>query len=305
MIDVAEPWLTATVSDAAHGLPQAIYLQLAAVIRASTGTELGEDGLCLMWNRLRPRLAELGCISFAAYLALVQRSPSERDHMVERMCTHETRFFREPEHFAWISEQLAPSWRAQADRGMRARRVRAWSAACSSGEEPFTLAMVLRSALPIAEGWAIEVVATDVSRAVLAQAQTATWPIERAAAIPPALLRAYMLRGFDDREGTFRARPELRALVSFRQHNLVDHPPADLGDFDLVMCRNVLIYFPRDEHAAVVGRLLERLPAGGHLIVGHAESLLGKRRDLVGVEPTIYRYQPRSRRRSTRRSTRG
>src|SRR5215467_3905076 len=135
MIEVAEPWLTATISDTAHGLPQAIYLQLAAILRRTTGTELGDDGLCLMWNRLRPRLAELGCISFAAYLALVDSSPSERDRMTELMCTHETRFFREPGHFAWIADQLAPSWRAQADRGMRARRVRAWSAACSSGEE--------------------------------------------------------------------------------------------------------------------------------------------------------------------------
>ena len=300
MTEVAEPWLIATVSDAAHGLPTAIYLQLAAVVRGVTGVELGDDGLCLMWNRLRPRLAELGCIPFAEYLALVQRSPAERDRMAELLCTHETRFFREPEHFAWITDALAPAWRAQADRGMRARRVRAWSAACSSGEEPFTLAMVLRGALPAAEGWAVEVVATDVSKAVLAQAQTATWPMDRAAGIPPALLREHMLRGFDRCEGTFRARPELRALVSFRQHNLLDHPPAELGDFDLVMCRNVLIYFPRHEHGEVVGRLLERLPAGGHLIVGHAESLLGVRRDLKGVEPTIYRYQPRSRRRSTR-----
>jgi chemotaxis protein methyltransferase CheR len=300
MTEVAEPWLSATVSDATHGLPEAIYLQLAAIVRQVTGTELGDDGMLLMWNRLRPRLAELGCIPFAAYLSLVQRSAAERDRMAELLCTHETRFFREPEHFTWIAETLAPAWRDKAERGLRAKRVRAWSAACSSGEEPFTLAMVLRSALPAAEGWAVEVVATDVSRAILAQAEIATWPMDRAAAIPPALLREHMLRGFDRCEGTFRARPELRALVSFRQHNLLDHPAAELGEFDLVMCRNVLIYFPRHEHAAVVGRLLERLPAGGHLIVGHAESLLGVRRDLKGVEPTIYRYQPRGRRGSTR-----
>jgi chemotaxis protein methyltransferase CheR len=280
-------------------LPPAIYVQLAAIVRDSTGLELGDDGLRLMWNRLRPRLVELGCASFAAYLAQVQRSPSERDRMAELLCTHETRFFRDPAHFAWIADHLAPVWRAEADRGKRARRVRAWSAACSSGEEPYTLAMVLRDALPLAAGWSIEILATDVSRAVLAQAQTATWPIDRASAIPPALLREHMLRGFDRCEGTFRARPKLRELVSFRRHNLLDHPPAEIGEFDLVMCRNVLIYFPRLEHAAVVGKLLERVPAGGHLIVGHAESLLGVRGDLDGVAPTIYRHRPaRGRRRS-------
>lgn len=301
MIELAEPWLTATTTDVAYGLPHTVYAQLAGIARRNTGLELGDDGLCLMWNRLRPRLAELGCIPFSAYLALVENSAIERDRMTELLCTHETRFFREPQHFAWIGDALAPAWRAQADRGLRARRVRAWSAACSTGEEPFTLAMVLRGALPLAEGWTVEVVATDVSRSVLAQAQAATWPIDRAAAIPPPLLREHMLRGFDRCEGTFRARPELRALVSFHRHNLLDHPPADLGEFDLVMCRNVLIYFARHEHTAVVGRLLERVPAGGHLIVGHAESLLGVRRDLRGVEPTIYHYQPRQRCGSTRR----
>jgi chemotaxis protein methyltransferase CheR len=301
MIELAQPWLTATVSDAAYGLPVAIYAELAAIARQTTGLVLGDDGLQLVWNRLRPRLAELGCIGFADYLATVKASPSERALLAELLCTHETRFFREPGHFAWIGDQLAPRWRDAARAGRRARRVRAWSTACSSGEEPFTLAMVLRHSLPLADGWTIEVVASDVSRAVLAQAQAATWPIDRAAAIPPELLRDYMLRGFDDREGTFRARPELRALISFRQHNLLDPPAAELGEFDLVMCRNVLIYFPRAEHGTVVGRLLEATRPGGHLIVGHAESLIGVRGDLQGVEPTIYRYQPQRARRGSRR----
>lgn len=292
MIEAGQPWLLATLGDPAYGLDLAIYLELAAIVRQTTGLTLGDDGQHLMWSRLRPRLAELGCLPFVDYLALVRGSASERVVMAELLCTHETRFFREPEHFAWITGHLAPAWRAEAARGLRERRVRAWSAACSTGEEPFTLAMVLHQALPRDEGWAIEIVATDVSRPVLAQAATATWPIDRAAAIPPALLYEYMLRGFDEREGTFRARPELRAMIGFRQHNLLDHPPADLGTFDLVMCRNVLIYFHRRDHAALVGRLLERVPAGGHLIVGHAESLLGLREDLLGVEPTVYCHQP-------------
>jgi chemotaxis protein methyltransferase CheR len=290
MIEVTHPWWEARPSDAMYGLPVAIYAELAAIARQTTGLALGDDGLQLVWSRLRPRLAELGCISFPEYLARVRASAGERAVMSELLCTHETRFFREPQHFAWIAGTLAPQWRAQAERGLRSRRIRAWSAACSTGEEPFTLAMVLRQALPHHEGWTIEVIASDVSRAVLARAAAATWPIERAAAIPPALLHEHMLRGFDDCEGTFRARRELRALVSFRQHNLVDHPPAELGDFDLVMCRNALIYFQRREHAALVGRLLERVPADGHLIVGHAESLFGLRDDLESVDPTIYRH---------------
>jgi chemotaxis protein methyltransferase CheR len=292
MIEVTQRWLDASLSDAAYGLPITVYLQLAAIVRQATGLELGDDGLPLMWNRLRPRLAELGCVPFSEYLARVRASAAERAIMAELLCTHETRFFREPEHFAWIGAALVPRWRAEARDGARPRRVRAWSAACASGEEPFTLAMVLREALPRDEGWEIEVVATDVSRPILAQAAAATWPIERAAAIPAALLCAHMLRGFGDREGTFRARPELRALVRFREHNLVDHPPLELGEFDLVMCRNVLIYFHRRDHAAVAGRLLERVAPDGHLIVGHAESLLGLRADLVSVAPAIYRHQP-------------
>jgi chemotaxis protein methyltransferase CheR len=292
MIDGAAPWLTPTPSDPGYELPLAVYLQLAAVVRQTTGLDLGADGMSLVWNRLRPRLAELGGLPFADYLTRVRGSADERAVMAELLCTHETRFFREPEHFAWIAHQLAPAWRTQAAHGLRGRRVRVWSAACSSGEEPFTLAMVLHQALPRDELWTIEIMATDVSRPILAQAQTATWPIERAAAIPPALLGEHMLRGFGACEGTFRARPELRAVVRFCHHNLLEHPPAELGDFDLVMCRNVLIYFNRQDHAALVGRLLERVPAGGHLIVGHAESLIGVRQDLEGVQPAIYRYQP-------------
>lgn len=289
----------AGIDDVVHGLPFTLYTALAGLARRLIGLTLDPagGGRQLMWSRLRPRIAELGCGTFAAYLTHLERDAGERQRFAELLCTHETRFYREPEHFTFLAETLAPAWRASAAAGRRARRVRVWSAACSTGEEPFTLAMVLRQALPAEQGWAIEVLATDVSTRVLEHAAGATWSMDRAGAIPPSQLRQHMLCGFGDRTGTFRANAELRSVVRFHPHNLLDSPPGGFGSFDVVMCRNALIYFPRAEHAALAGRLLERLVPGGHLMVGLAESLTGMRSDLHGVQPSVYRYVPPGERR--------
>jgi chemotaxis protein methyltransferase CheR len=252
------------------------------------GIWLSQVKRALLVGRLSRRLRELGGLSFGAYLRRAQEDEGERVRLLDSLCTHETHFFREPRHFEFLEREVLPRWRARGDTGSgEGRRVRVWSAGCSTGEEPFSLAMVLRHHLPVEEGWDIQILATDLSTRVLEQARQTLWPVERAGEIPKHYLRAYMLRGVGSQEGKMKAAPELRALVRFQRVNLNDGDGL-AGRFDLVFCRNVLIYFDAASKARVVERLLGHLSPHGLLFLGHAESLTGLGWRVGTVMPTVY-----------------
>jgi chemotaxis protein methyltransferase CheR len=212
--------------------------------------------------------------------------------MLDLVTTNETHFFREPQHFQFLEQQVFPAWTAAAAAGRRPRRVRAWSAACSTGQEVYTLAMLLLEHFPAAEGWDVRVTGTDLSTRVLETARAGMWPLHLAAEIPTPYRKKYMLRGTAAREGTMAAGAELRAVVDFRRMNLMD---ASYGaaDCDLVFCRNVLIYFDPETRARVVERLAERLAPGGFLFLGHAEALNAATPRLRRVHPAIFRHAER------------
>jgi chemotaxis protein methyltransferase CheR len=257
-----------------------------ALVNREAGIWLSPVKKALLVGRLARRLRELGITSYAEYYERVTSDPMERTKMVDAICTNETHFFREPRHWEYLAGVVYPAWQEQATAGQRERRVRVWSAACSSGEEPYSIAMSLLTAFP--SGWALEVLATDLSTKILDRARAATWPLGKAAEIPEPYLKAFMLKGFGSYEGTMRAGPEIRALIKFQQLNLNgdDWPPA--ASFDLVFCRNVLIYFDRVTKERVVSRLLDRLTPTGHLFLGHAESLGGFTDRVRTVIPTVY-----------------
>lgn len=240
----------------------------------------------LIAGRLQRRLRALGIAGYAEYVKLALSDAFEETRMLECLCTHETSFFREPQHFELLQRQVLPSWRAQAEEGARPRRLRALSAGCSSGEEPFSLAMLLADALP---GWSVDILAGDVSPRVLEKAAQAEWQVERAKQIPDPLRRRYMLRGVGEHAGVMRASSELRALVRFRELNLGAPSHPGLGQFDLIFCRNVLIYFDAASKERALRTLLTHLVPGGLLFVGHAESLSGFGDALQTVIPTVYR----------------
>ncbi|HYB72678.1 MAG TPA: protein-glutamate O-methyltransferase CheR, partial [Candidatus Sulfotelmatobacter sp.] len=199
-----------------------------------------------------------------------------------------THFFREPQHFDFLQHQVIPEWVAQAAPGQRSRRVRVWSAACSTGEEPYSLAMTLLDQLPPSAGWEIEILATDLSTRALDQARAALWPVEKAGEIPPQYLKRYMLRGARTQEGKMKAGPAIRSLIRFQRLNLsADHYPVT-GPFDLIFCRNVLIYFDPDLRGRVIRRLLHHLEPTGYLFLGHAETLNGVSEQVRNVLPTVY-----------------
>jgi chemotaxis protein methyltransferase CheR len=264
-----------------------------SLIRKEAGINLSSAKKALLVGRLSRRLRELGLRSFGAYHRFVtEEDPSELTRMLDCICTNETQFFREPAQFEYLRDHVVPEWRGQAAAGARAKLARVWSAACSTGQEPYSLAMLLLDQLPPDTGWELEILATDLSTRALETAREATWPVSKASEIPPAYRQRFMLKGVRSQEGQTRAAPAIRNLVSFHRMNLSDESYPALGPFDAIFCRNVLIYFDAASKARVVNRLLDLLAPTGYLFLGHAESLNGLTDRARSVGPTIYQLVP-------------
>ena len=269
------------------------FRMLQQLIYLEAGIHLSDAKKALVSGRLTRRVRALGCRDFTAYYQHVEANHDERTSMLDCISTNETRFFREPKQFEFLEEIALPQWRALGDSGRIPKRIRAWSAACSTGEEPYTLAMVLAVHFPAAEGWSVEILASDLSTRVLAAARDGVWPVERSNDIPGRLRKTYMLRGIRSEEGRMRAHPSLKSMIDFRRINLNhDFDRRDngtLGMFDLIFCRNVLIYFNRDSKEGVIQRLLRHLSPSGLFFLGHSESLTASSYGMEHAGPTVYR----------------
>nr|WP_244237122.1 CheR family methyltransferase [Corallococcus llansteffanensis] len=281
-----------------HALPPALshaeLMLFQHLVETETGIHLSAAKNALVANRLSRRLRELGLGSFAAYHAYVttRGNEAEKVRMLDSLCTHETSFFREPRHFELLRDHILPEWAAAGAKAQRPRSIRVWSAGCSTGEEPYSLAMTLLEAFPRGSGWNLEIVATDLSTWAVQRAEQGLWSQERARTIPPLLLRKYMLKGVRSQEGLMTAGPELRSVMRFDRANL--HVPATWpgGTFDLIFCRNVLIYFGTEARVRVIQGLLQRLPTTGYFFLGHAESLIGITAAARSVSANVYTPRP-------------
>ena len=266
------------------------FRQLRQLIYELAGIHLPDSKRSLVEARLSRRLRDLGMRNYEEYCALVAapENEAERVLMLDSITTNETHFFREVKHFDFLEQVAFPRWTALAESGARPRRLRVWSAACSTGEEPYTLAMCMLTAFPPDSGWHLDVFASDLSTRVLRRAHAATWPIDKAKEIPERHLKRFMLRGFGEHEGELRCGPELRKLVRFSRVNLSAPPFEIVGQLDLIFCRNVLIYFDAASRAKVIDSLIDRLSPTGYLVVGHSESLHNVTRRVSLVAPGIY-----------------
>ena len=255
------------------------------LIQKESGIYLAPAKKALLVGRLSKRLRALELPSFEEYYRRIvtEDDRAERIEMLDCVSTNETHFFREPRQFEFLERQVIPAWKR---RGPGPLRI--WSAGCSTGEEPFSLAMLLRHHFPPCSGRRIEILGTDISTRVLARAQAAVWPIERAREIPLSYRRAFMLRGTASQEGRMKAGPELCEIVRFERLNLNDERYPVRGPFDLIFCRNVLIYFPAETKRRVIHRLLDALAPDGLLFLGHAESLNALTDRVATVVPTVY-----------------
>src|ERR1051326_3887137 len=260
------------------------------LVHGAAGIALSESKRALVVRRLANHIASLGLSSFEEYTALVRAddSGSELIELLDLIATNETHFFREPAHFDFLEQRVYPLWLEQARKGERSRVIRVWSSACSTGQEPYSLAMQLLSKFPASDGWSIELLATDVSTRALATAASAVWSLDKAHEIPPHFLKRYMRRGVGEQLGKMRASEELRGAVRFLRVNLTDEHYPVSGSFDLIFCRNVLIYFTPEGRASVIDKLTKRLATDGLLFVGHAESLHAHRAQLHPLMPTVY-----------------
>jgi chemotaxis protein methyltransferase CheR len=267
----------------------ALFQKFQKLIYAETGIWLGSSKTALLCGRLFRRLRELEITSLKEYYGHVSQPEQheERARMIDAITTNETRFFREPRQFDFLVQTVFPRWKSEAEHGPRPKRLRIWSAGCSSGEEPYTLAMLLTAHLPI-EDWDVRIVATDISNRVLEKASKGIYPIARASELPRDMLHTFMLRGSGVREGEMKVKVELQRMIDFRRLNLNEETNLPEGPFDAIFCRNVLIYFDAASKQRVVTKLIRHLVANGLLLVGHAENLTNLTNELRSLESTIY-----------------
>ncbi len=282
--------LSSGTNSAMPTVSSALFDQFRNLIHCETGIWLGNSKTALLCGRLSRRLRALGMDSLAEYYSFVSDPDQqhERALMIDAITTNETSFFRENLHFSFLTQSVFPIWHRQADAGRRPRKIRIWSAGCSSGEEPYSLAMLLANSFPSTEGWETRVLATDISRRMLATAREGIYDISNSRAIPPDFLRKYMLKGSASQEGSMRVAREIRKLVEFEFLNLNRRPYPISESFDAIFCRNVLIYFNAASKNRVVEGLLEHLSPSGLLFSGHAESLCGVNSRLLPILPTVY-----------------
>ena len=256
-----------------------------------TGIALGPHKRHLLRARLGRRLRAHGFATFSEYYQYLMdpaaEGAGELRAFINAITTNKTDFFREPHHFQYLSGLWAQTRRVEGDRAGR-RRLRVWSAACSSGEEAYTLAMVLSEARLVPPLWDTRILASDIDTNVLAQAENGVYAMERTAPVPRDLLHRYFLHREGPEGNEVRVRPELQQLLTVRRINLAEPAWPIRIRFDVIFCRNALIYFDRAMQKAILERLVGLLEPGGLLFLGHAESVFGLIDGLAHLGNTIY-----------------
>ncbi len=264
---------------AAVVLQEKEFAQFRDLIYRIAGISMSPAKKPLVTSRLAKRLTHYRLASYGEYFQMITAAngKTELQIAVDLLTTNETHFFREPKHFDFLRQHILPARKP-------GKTLRIWSAACSSGEEPYSIAMLLDEVLGHGP-W--EIVASALSLRVLEKARNGLYPIERMMEIPSSYLSNCCLKGTGTQEGTLLIEHKLRERVQFMQYNLTEAPPK-LGEFDVIFLRNVMIYFDQETKRQVVKRLLSLLRPGGHFMVGHSETLNGITEDLRPVQPAVY-----------------
>jgi len=266
-------------------LSPASFAKLARFVTRELGIKMPDAKLPMVQSRLVRRTRELGFDSvdqYAEYFFNSADAAEERVHFINAITTNKTDFFREPGHFDYLSATVLPAF--EGGRGFRV-----WSAGCSSGEEPYTLAMVLAEFAIQSRGFDFSILATDISTRVLERAEAGIYDESLISPVPPVLRGRYLLRSKQPGRKQVRIVPELRRRITFQRLNFMDSYYATNGSFDAIFFRNVMIYFDRKTQEDVVNRMCRSLRGGGYLFVGHSESLAGLDLPLLPAGPAIYR----------------
>ncbi len=278
--------MTFAGATAEEGLSTRDFARLCKLIYIETGIFLSPEKKTMVEVRLKRRLRALNMATYAEYCGFAFGSKGMKEELIsliDVITTNKTDFFREPLHFEFLAKKALPEL-AASDRSFVI-----WSAGCSSGEEPYTLAMVLSEYAREHPGFRFRILASDISTAVLRKAEAGIYSSECVAPIPLALKHKYLLRSRDSASSRVRIAPELRTLIEFRRLNFMDANYLLADKCDAIFCRNVLIYFDRATQESILRKLIHNLTPSGYLFVGHSETLHDMDLPVVPVAPALYR----------------
>lgn len=261
------------------------FQQIRKLVLEHTGIHLSDVKMDMVYSRLARRLRQLNLASFTNYLDLLREPDNDEiGNFVNSITTNLTSFFREKHHFDYLKTELLPHlMRQNAD----SKRIRIWSAGCSTGEEPYSLAITVKEAIPDTLGWDVRILATDLDTNVIATGSEGVYSLERVNGLPPEVLKRWFFKGKGARSGYVRASSALRDMIFFKQLNLMGAWPVKPG-VDVIFCRNVVIYFDKPTQRVLFDRYADVLRCDGYLFVGHSETLykVSERFKLLGK--TIY-----------------
>lgn len=248
-----------------------------------TGISLSDRKTSMVYGRLARRLRRTGINNFQEYFARVENDLDERIAFINALTTNKTQFFREKHHFDYMTNTMVPEWKQS-----NKKRIRIWSAGCSTGEEPYTIASTLAACGVLGGSFDCKILATDLDTQVLDVARNGTYGIEATKVIPDTILRHGFIRGKGQKQELLKVKPLLRQAITFKQLNLTANWPHK-GPLDAIFCRNVMIYFEKDMQQHLIYRFWEKLGSGGILFIGHSESIgeMGSR--FINLGQTMFR----------------
>jgi chemotaxis protein methyltransferase CheR len=275
-----------TMTEQEHPLNNDVFKLFRALVYRECGINLTDHKRAMFSSRLQKRLSQLGLTSFQDYYDLVVggHSDAELTTMLDYISTNQTEFFREPHHFTFLRERVLPELAVD-------KTVRIWSTACSSGEEPYSIAMTLSDTIDSPSTWNCRILASDISTRMLAKAATGQYSHEKINSLSSDLVRRHFLLGKGNRRELVKIKPHIANMAVFRRINLMDDRYPIKSLLDVIFCRNVMIYFDRETQAKVLARLSRYLKPGGYLFIGHSETMQGNSDAFHYVAPTIYRKQ--------------
>lgn len=267
-------------------LSETDFRYIQELIGEHAGIQITEQKRSMVLGRLAKRVRTLQLPSVASYCDLLRNAPErELSELISALTTNVTAFFREAHHFSFLAERIVPDLLV---RNSATRRIRIWSAGCSSGEEPYSIAITVLEALPAGQSWDFKVLATDLDQQIIEIGREGLYRREKLDPIPVQRRRRWFHGGNGLQADRVWVNEELREHVRFVPLNLMGHWPMK-GPFDVIFCRNVIIYFDKSRKERLIGRFANMLPAGGHLFIGHSESLHGLTDQFRPIGKTIYR----------------
>ncbi|MEO5350354.1 MAG: protein-glutamate O-methyltransferase [Magnetococcus sp. YQC-3] len=287
------------MNDSDAAIPEKITLsdkdfqRLSQFIEATSGIQMPLSKKSMLTARIQKRLRLLKLHSFTDYVDWVldpHDTTQELIHFLDIVTTNKTDFFREPNHFTFLTETALPAVMQSAGAGL-SRPLRIWSAPCSTGEEPYTMAMVIKEFAARQPGYKASILGTDLSTRALQHAENAVYDMDKAEPVPLPLKQRYMLRSKDRAAAKVRMTPEIREMVRFQHLNFMDNEYRIPNPMDIIFCRNCLIYFDRPTAEKIVNKLCRHLLPGGYFFIGHSETLNKLQVPVVPVAPTIYQLQ--------------